>query len=241
MTISVTLSLGYLTIPLIIKHSIKSLETTAAEEEDEITTSSPQWTFGNTICISSFVQSPPNIYPTIEKHVLQLAHHSNSVEKETLSILSNAFNSHTNNSKSCHGLAILNKDLLGIFSSTSQSNTFNLQIVQYNTSSVSTSLLNSDNNNQRQQQQSITPATINIKSYYNASTTNSDTILDIDQLAKPLEIMEICQIWPNSQPQLAKLAKQIYQTASLYGYWDYWRVFEGICHGHQIQAQHLLN
>lgn len=208
MTISVTLSIGYLTIPFIIKHSIKSLETTSAEE-DEIQTCSPQWTFGNTICISSFVKSPPNIYPTIEKHVLEIASHSNSVERETLSILSKALNS--NDNKNCHGLAFISTDLLGILSSTVQPTTFTLQIVQ-----------------------SATP-TKNQKSYY-----TNDPLLDLDYSVKPFEIMELCQDWPGSQPQLQKLAKQVYQTASLYGYWDYWRVFEGICEGHQISSQQLL-
>lgn len=233
MTISITLSLGYLTIPLVIKHSIKSLETTSAEEEDEITTSSPQWTFGNTICISSFVSSPPNIYPTIEKHILQLiTHHANAVEKETLAILSRAFVSSGN--KACHGLAILTKDLLGILSATAQSNTFTLQIVQYDTSCIKQQQSNT-------QQQPIV-VTANKKSYAsNVSTERENAILDIDQSAKPYEIMQLCQLWPNSQPQLSKVAKQIYQTCSLYGYWDYWRVFEGICQGHQIQPQQLLN
>ncbi|KAI9356058.1 hypothetical protein BD770DRAFT_390347 [Pilaira anomala] len=217
MTISVTLSIGYLTIPLIIKHSIKSLETTSAEEEDEILTSSPQWTFGNTICISSFVQSPPNIYPTIEKHVLHLASHANAVERETLSILSKSFQTQTNN-KHCHGLAFLSEDLLGILSSTVQTNTFTLQIVQYATQ--------------------VSGAN---KKSYQIESNHNDAFLELDHTVKPYEIMELCQIWPGSQPILTKLAKQIYQTASLYGYWDYWRVFEGICEGHQINPRQLLS
>ncbi|GAA5807393.1 hypothetical protein MFLAVUS_000754 [Mucor flavus] len=215
MTISVTLSIGYLTIPFIIKHSIKSLETTSAEEEDEILTSCPQWTFGNTICISSFVQSPPNIYPTIEKHVLQLASHANTVERETLSILSKSFQTQTN-SKRSHGLAFLSKDLLAILSCTAQTNTFTLQIVQYNSN------------------------TTQISSQKSYQVESNDNFLDLDMTAKPYEIMELCRVWPGSKPTLEKLAKQVYQTASLYGYWDYWRVFEGICEGHQINPGQLL-
>lgn len=206
MTISVTLSIGYLTIPFVIMHSIKSLETTSAEEEDEVLSCAPQWTFGNTICISSFVKSPPNIYPTIEKHVLEIASHANSVERETLSILSKAQNS----TDKCHGMAMISSDLLGILSSTAQSTLFTLQIVQ-----------------------SATP-TKNQKSY------NTNDLMDLDYAVKPYEVMELCQAWPQSQPQLQKLAKQVYQTASLYGYWDYWRVFEGICDGHKISSQQLL-
>lgn len=208
MTIAVTLSIGYLTIPFIIKHSIKSLETTSAEEEDEVLSSAPQWTFGNTICISSFVKSPPNIYPTIEKHVLELASHANAVEKETLSILSKALNAPENK---CHGMAIIGHDLLGILSSTARTTLFTLQVVQ-----------------------SATPTTKNQKSY----CTND--LMDLDYAVKPFEVMELCRDWPQSQPQLKKLARQVYQTASLYGYWDYWRVFEGICNGHQINSQQLL-
>lgn len=215
MTILITISLGYLTIPFIIKQSIKSLEITSVEEEDEIKSTCPQWTFENTICISSFVHSPPNIYPTIEKHVIEIARHSNKVEKETTCILSKALDEHY------HGLVIISSDLLGILSSTKQQDIFTLQIVQYDTST----LLNTD-----------TPEQTSIKSY-----KNSNHVLDLDELPKPVEIMEMCQVWPNSEIQLKNLSKQIYKTASLYGYWDYWRVFEGICNGHHINSQQLLN
>jgi hypothetical protein len=220
MTILITISLGYITIPFIIKQSIKSLDITSVEEEDDIKSTFPQWTFENTICISSFVHTPPNIYPTIEKHVIEMTKQSNKVEKEMTTILSKAIG------EQYHGLLLISANLLGILSSTKQPDIFTLQIVQYDTS-----ILTNDNINK-------TEAMNTTKSYRNDNY--SDT-LNLDQLPKPVEIMELCQAWPDSEIQLKDLSKQIYKTASLYGYWDYWRVFEGICNGHHINSQQLLS
>lgn len=221
----VTISLGYITIPFFVKHTIKALEITSIEDEDENETSSPQWTFGNTICITSFVQSPPNIYPTIEKHILQIAHRSNQAEKETLSTLSRSL------IENCHGLVLLSTDLLGILSATTQSNVFTFQVVEFDSNILfDESIL--------KEQHSVSAK--KIKSYSSFSPQDN-AILDLDNPPKPFEIMELCQRWPSSEGQLSGLAKQIYKTASLYGYWDYWRVFEGICNGHRINPQQLIS
>ncbi|CEP16881.1 hypothetical protein [Parasitella parasitica] len=214
MTLSVTVALGYLIIPFVITSSTQAL---TAEEEEKNELGTPQWTFGNTISISSFVQSPPNIYPTLEKHVLQLAPSSHRFEEETLVLLSQAFNqTKASAGKAAHGLINISSDLLGILSCTDQSTIFTLQIVQF------------DKTSQDQEAKS-----------YTASDTS--TVPDIEHCAKPIEMMELCQMWPNSQPQLTRLASQVYNVASLYGYWDYWRVFEGICERHQISANQLVN
>lgn len=214
MTLSITIVIGYLTIPFVIKSSTQAL---TAEEEEENELGTPQWAFGNTISVSCFVQSPPNIYPTLEKHVLQLATSSHRFEEETLILLSQALKQNkTPTGKATHGLINISSDLLGILSCTDQSTVFTLQIVQY------------DNTSQDQE----------IKSYI---APDINTVPDIEQCAKPVEMMELCQMWPNSQPQLIKLASQVYKMASLYGYWDYWRVFEGICERHQISANQLVN
>ncbi|KAI8643574.1 hypothetical protein BD408DRAFT_431244 [Parasitella parasitica] len=214
MTLSVTIALGYLTIPFAIKSSTQAL---TAEEEEENELGTPQWAFGNTISISCFVQSPPNIYPTLEKHVLQLAASSHRFEEETLTLLSQAFKQNKASvGKAVHGLINISSDLLGILSCTDQPSVFTLQIVQF------------DNTSQGQEAKS-----------YAASDTN--TVPDIEHCAKPAEMMELCQMWPSSQPQLTRLASQVYNMASLYGYWDYWRVFEGICERHQISANQLVN
>ncbi|CAO3610570.1 unnamed protein product [Mucor fragilis] len=178
----------------------------------------PQWTFSNTISISCFVQSPPNIYPTLEKHVLQLAPSSHRFEEETVILLSQAFKQNkTPAGKATHGLINISPDLLGILSCTDQPTVFTLQIVQF------------DHASQDPQQ---------VKSYM---APNVNTVPDMEQCAKPVEMMELCQLWPTSQPQLIRLASQAYTMGSLYGYWDYWRVFEGICERHQISANQLVN
>lgn len=215
MTLSITIAIGYLTVPFVIKSSTQAL---TAEEEEERELGTPQWTFGNTISISCFVQSPPNIYPALEKHVLQLAPSSHRFEEETVILLSQAFKQNkTPSGKATHGLINISSDLLGILSCTDQSTVFTLQIVQF------------DNASQGPQQ---------VKSYI---APDINTVPDIEQCAKPVEIMELCQMWPNSQPQLIRLASQVYNMGSLYGYWDYWRVFEGICERHQISATQLVN
>ncbi|KAL9537769.1 hypothetical protein MBANPS3_011481 [Mucor bainieri] len=220
MTLSVTIAIGYLTIPFVIRSSTQAL---TAEEEEERELGTPQWTFGNTISVSCFVQSPPNIYPTLEKHVLQLAPSSHHFEQETLILLSQAFKQNiTPAGKATHGLIHMSSDLLGILSCTDQSTVFTLQIVQFDHALQDS-----------KQQQQEKPA----KSYL---TPDTNTMPDIEQCAKPVEIMELCQLWPTSQPQLIRLAGQVYQMGSLYGYWDYWRVFEGICERHQISASQLM-
>jgi hypothetical protein len=215
MSASVTISIGYLNIPFLVKSSTRAL-TTEEEEENEMST--PRWTFGNTVSISCFVQSPPNMYPTLEKHVLALAPQSNNFEEETLAILSNAFQQLQSN-KRTHGLITISDGLLGILSSTDQPTVFTLQIVQSN---------------------GHCGITNESKSYAEAAS-ESNMIPDMKQCAKPIEMMELCQSWPNSREQLTKLAGQVYKMASLYGYWDYWRVFEGICSRHQISVDQLVN
>jgi hypothetical protein len=216
MPVSITISIGYLNIPFIIKSSTRAL--TTEEEEEEFGGGRPRWTFGSTVSISCFVQSPPNMYPTVEKHVLELAPQSNHFEEETLVILSHAFEQ---SNKRIHGLITISDDLLGILSSSSaadQPTLFTLQIVQSNNDS-------------------------NIKETksYAETASESNMVPDMKQCAKPIEMMELCQLWPDSRDQLIKLAGQVYKMASLYGYWDYWRVFEGICSRHQINVDQLVN
>lgn len=216
MSVAVTISIGYLSIPFLIKSSTRAL-TTEEEEDNEI--GRPHWTFNSTISVSCFVQSPPNMYPTLEKHVLELAPESNHFEKETLEILSQAFEQ-PQPSKT-FGLITISDDLLGIlFSTAGQTTIFTLQIVQCNNNSNST---------------------IREPKSYGEVANESSMVTDMNQCAKPIEMMELCQLWPSSQNQLIKLAGQVYKMASLYGYWDYWRVFEGICSRHQINVDQLVN
>lgn len=209
MTLSLTVSLGYITIPFIIKSSIRAL-TTDEEEDSELGT--PQWTFGNTISISYFLQSPPTNYPTLEKHVLQLAPQAHAFEKEQLEIISNAFRGEN---KRTHGLISIADDFLGILSSSDKPTIFTLHVVQF---------------------ESVPP----IHRISNKSYSRTEIIPSMDQCLNPSQLMSLCQMWPNSQEQLVKIAGQVYDLSSLYGYWDYWRLFEGICQRYQINPDQLV-
>lgn len=202
MTLSLTISIGYITIPFIIKSSIRAL-TTEEEEDNELGT--PHWTFGNTISVSYFLESPPTIYPTLEKHVLQLTPQAHAFEKEQLEIISNAFKTTT------HGLISITNDLLGILSSTEKPTIFTLHIVQF-----------------------VEP--FNRQPSYSKPPSDSN----LEQCLSPAQIMSLCQMWPESQNQMIKAARQAYHLASLYGYWDYWRLFESLCNRHQINPNTLL-
>ncbi|KAI8378938.1 hypothetical protein BD560DRAFT_31481 [Blakeslea trispora] len=199
---SITLALGYLTVPLVIKSSIHTLSSE---------NNAPSWTFASTVSINCFVHSPPTIYPTREKHLVQLRDDANKFEQETLVALSHAMSSDSSKS---HGLMTITDNLLGILSPTAHHSTFVLQVVQFDPKSK-----------------------MEPKSYHNAV----EKIPSLDLSAKPTAIMELCQSWPHSKDKLAKTGAYIYRLACLYGYWDNWRVFEGICQTHQINVDQLLN
>lgn len=203
----ITLALGYLTVPLEIKSSVRTLTTEPGSKENK----TAHWTFASTISINCFVQSPPTIYPTREKHVVQLKDDANPFEQETLVTLASSMN--PEGGQKSHGLITITDDLLGILSPTDHHATFVLQIVQFDPKGTDDS-----------------------KSYRSQTKTPS-----LELSAKPAAIMELCQLWPDSKSQLAKIGAHVYQLACLYGYWDNWRIFEGICQTHQIDVDQLLN
>ncbi|KAI9495995.1 hypothetical protein BDB00DRAFT_811334 [Zychaea mexicana] len=62
---------------------------------------------------------------------------------------------------------------------------------------------------------------------------------DLEYLKQlPLQVMELCQ--NRQEEQLRMVARGIYKTAAVYGYWDLWLVLEGICTRFQINPQQLI-
>ncbi|KAI9247707.1 hypothetical protein BDA99DRAFT_525808 [Phascolomyces articulosus] len=62
---------------------------------------------------------------------------------------------------------------------------------------------------------------------------------DLEQLKHlPIQAMELCQ--NRQEEQLRMVARKIYTMATIYGYWDLWLVFEGICTRFQINPQQLV-
>ncbi|KAF7729886.1 hypothetical protein EC973_003620 [Apophysomyces ossiformis] len=60
--------------------------------------------------------------------------------------------------------------------------------------------------------------------------------------SRPFHILQLCRQRedPNAVAHLRALANDTYNIASLYGYWDLWRVLEEICFQHQINPRELL-
>ncbi|KAI9486864.1 MAG: hypothetical protein EXX96DRAFT_57207 [Benjaminiella poitrasii] len=217
MTILLTIKLGYLDLPFVIKRSVCIL-TTEEEEDDENNLLKPRWSLSHTtLSLIGFVKTLPLAYSTLENHVLQLAPQSKRFEEETIRLLSDAFNqsSKAKNSHGIHGVLRLPRNLFGILSCTEEPTIFTLQIMD--------------------------PMTDGIMTRPNYTVTSHDLMPSLDRCVKPMEMVDICQRWPQSQDQLVKLAGHVYQLASLYGYWDYWRIFEGVCTRFQINAEQLVN
>ncbi|KAI8997869.1 hypothetical protein BDB01DRAFT_772717 [Pilobolus umbonatus] len=183
-----TLTLGYLIIPFTVQHSIKLLPEQQAG-----------WTLNDTLCISYFVKTPPNIFPTIEKHIIRIVDDTHL--QETGHLLSKSLQQ-----EGCHGIIELTENKMGVLTATKQTDLFILQIIQYE----------------------------------KTEPCIHSSVPEIQSSLTPIEIMELCQLWPESRRSLIKLAQDIYKIASLYGYWDHWRVFEGICNRYQINSQQLM-
>ncbi|KAI7905267.1 uncharacterized protein BX663DRAFT_484554 [Cokeromyces recurvatus] len=132
MSILLTIQLGYLNLPFIIKRSIRTLVTDEEDEDEERI--KPRWPFSQTmLSLSGFIQTLPHLYPTLENHILQLAPQSKQFEKETIRILSETFKqSSAQNGNTIHGVIPLDHELFGILSSTEEPTVFTLQIIEHN-------------------------------------------------------------------------------------------------------------
>lgn len=192
----IILSIGYILIPFDIKSSIKTLT------NNDYVLNEPNIT----LCIQGFLQTLPTTYPTIEKHVIQLANSATSVEREQCTTLSLALGQL---GQPVYGVMQLENNRQCILSQTSQNDIFTLHVIKVD---------------QKPENSSI----------------QEDKMPDLEGSVRPAEILRTCQLWPNSQPQLAALANQIYKAALLYGYWDNWRVFENICQRYQIDVQQFI-
>lgn len=173
------------------------------------------WNHKSMLCVHCFVHKPPSTYPTIEKHIIQIDS-NHQAEIETANLLSKSLG------RDKHGLIWIDESngILGVLSTTAQLDLFTLQIVQF---------YQSDLNEEPSYSSQHTQQRAEHKLYFSE-----------EFMLKPIELMQICQNWPASQEQCTKVARRIYHIASLYGYWDHWRLFQGICEKYQINAQQLL-
>ncbi|CAO3668842.1 unnamed protein product [Rhizopus stolonifer] len=192
----IILSLGYLTIPFDIKKSIKTLPSNDYVLQNTFTT----------LCIQGFVQSPPVMHPTIERHVIQLSPQATTTENETCYTLHQAFCKHQ---RHVYAIVPIANSMLGIVGATAQKDLFTIHIIEYTVEPV-------------------------------RNAAREDKILDLNSSPKPAEILKVCQSWPQSKPQLKGIANQIYNMALLYGYWENWQVFEGICQRYEINPQQFI-
>ncbi|KAI9313829.1 hypothetical protein BX666DRAFT_548679 [Dichotomocladium elegans] len=56
----------------------------------------------------------------------------------------------------------------------------------------------------------------------------------------PMEMMDAIQ-HPGGHDRVRAIAKEMYRIATVYGYWDLWRVLEGICQRFQLDPQQLIS
>lgn len=76
-----------------------------------------------------------------------------------------------------------------------------------------------------------------------ATISSSYPMLALDQLMPlPLEILQLCQQQhdPAAVARLRAVADQIYRIGLIYGYWDLYRVMEGICQRFNIDPRQLI-
>ncbi|KAG1455892.1 hypothetical protein G6F46_006533 [Rhizopus delemar] len=110
-----------------------------------------------------------------------------------------------------YGIIQIENFLLGILTPTGQGNLFTIHVVE------SESIPLTGNHSQVEEK-----------------------MLDLESSIRPIEILKACQLWPNSKSHLENIANQIYKIAMVYGYWENWRLFEGICQRHEINPQQFI-
>ncbi|KAI8376037.1 uncharacterized protein BYT42DRAFT_372440 [Radiomyces spectabilis] len=172
------------------------------------------WTPSTPLSIAFFVKRPPTMNRTIAKHLIKLASPTTIADTDFIHLLSGALN---DAKEPIHGIVELGNDTLGILSATEQPDTLLLHIVER-------------------------PPTPALPSFHRQAPTFGPS-LQLDQLAaRPSHILQLCQQWPAPEAanHLRMLANDTYHTATLYGYWDMWRVLEGICMRFNINPEQLI-
>ncbi|CAO3644265.1 unnamed protein product [Cunninghamella echinulata] len=180
----------------------------------------------SSLSITHFIKQLPEHLPVLSKHIIKLKSTAESAEVELFRLFSKSLSSNSQYHTNIYGVILLEplitdtEKLLGIISSVPRQDTLILQVVD-------ASLIYSTS----------TPS-------YNPLSFNSIPPVDFDTWSDyPVEILNCCQQYQATQnkEQLEKLINKIYNIASLYGYWDIWRVLEGICHRFNIDPNQFLN
>ncbi|KAI8097080.1 uncharacterized protein BX664DRAFT_72529 [Halteromyces radiatus] len=218
--LSVTLALGYLSIPVIIENSVY----TTISKYDQ-----PSWKYGSTLSISSFVQQPPFNWPTISKHVLKLSPTViASGEDELYQLLTTSLSCDPTEKSALYALITFDSTST-LFTNTAASSLSDQKYIGI----ISTMNNNSDVLSLQIVQTLPFLKRKNPPSYLLQKKPTSYVPLDMKTWSTyPMEILHCCQKYhnnPDAPIQLQQIALKIYNIARLYGYWDLWRVLEGIC------------
>lgn len=167
------------------------------------------------LSVAYFVTNPPTTYPTRAKHLLRIASTATSAEREFLLLLSQSLSAHGGKR---YGILDFRQacGCLGILSTSSiqPADLFVLQIVDI------------PNNNE-------------------VIDSSSSLLQQYPPLAPDRLPMEMLQAinerhTPEGEQRMKSIAQEMYRIASVYGYWDLWRVLEGICQRFNIDPQQLI-
>ncbi|CDH49741.1 predicted protein [Lichtheimia corymbifera JMRC:FSU:9682] len=172
------------------------------------------WLPSDMLSVAYFVTNPPTTYPTRAKHLLRIASTATSAEREFLLLLSQSLTAHGKR----YGILDFRQacGCLGILSTSSiqPADLFVLQIVD-------------------------------IPSNNDFIDPSSSSLLQYPPLAPDRLPMEMLQAinerhTPEGEQRMKSIAQEMYRIASVYGYWDLWRVLEGICQRFNIDPQQLI-
>ncbi|KAI7870241.1 hypothetical protein BDF14DRAFT_159718 [Spinellus fusiger] len=182
-----------------------------------MTPSNPSpWSLGNTLSIVCFVSKPPTLYPTVAKHILTMDPLGTRAEHELYGLLLSSLNPQAE--QRLWAMILLEDGLVGILGA-GQHHKLTLQLVEPTKEPIQT-----------------------LPSFNPQSPSYGPRLSSESLMGHPLHILQLCQQWPESgaSAQLCSIAQEIYQVATLYGYWDLWRVLDGICKRFNIDPQQLL-
>ncbi|KAI7856177.1 hypothetical protein BDC45DRAFT_534055 [Circinella umbellata] len=161
---------------------------------------------------------PPHLLPTMAKFILTMESTLTMAQKELFGLLYESLHTHS------YGIIPLSDRSIGLLLPLRQQ-----EQQEQQPSSFQFILQISSIPNSYQQKEDINKMILN----ENIPSFDPDYLKHL-----PIQIMELCQ--NNQQDQLRSVAKEIYKMATIYGYWDFWLVLEGICTRFQINSQQLV-
>lgn len=169
------------------------------------------WLPSDMLSVAYFVTNPPTTYPTRAKHLLRIASTATSAEREFLLLLSQSLTTRGRR----YGILDFRQacGCLGI---------------------LSTSIV-----------QPVDLFILHIVDIPNDIMDSSSSPTQYPPLAPDRLPMEMLQAinerhLPEGEQRMKSIAQEMHRIASVYGYWDLWRVLEGICQRFNIDPQQLI-